>query len=290
MAFLHVFRVYVCCLLVMSLSTMNVWIILTLGLGSGVGYLLIRPLIFYLVHKHRTNNGTNNTTWTVISPEPLSSTPKSFSIPRLTMSRDLMEALRERRISKSLLSGTVGSADVSLQWDFTGNVTEDLEPNNWIRQSQWDGSLEMLDTGYVGGDSPDCSAVSFTMYVSVVWYQWYQSPCISPKCDISVISVIIYKSVVWYQWYQSPCISPKCDISVISVLHHIRSVISITIYSQCTCICNISHPVSLGWYQSPCVCSVIVCLWFDISHHERVRSETTRLKLPLCVLSVMYQC
>lgn len=168
MAFLHVFRVYVCCLLVMSLSTMNVWIILTLGLGSGVGYLLIRPLIFYLLHKHRTHNRTNNTTWTVISPEPLSSTPKSFSIPRLTMSRDLMEALRERRISKSLLSGTVGSADVSLQWDFTGNVTEDLEPNNWIRQSQWDGSLEMLDTGYVGGDSPDCSAVSFTMYVSVV--------------------------------------------------------------------------------------------------------------------------
>lgn len=169
MAFLHVFRVYVCCLLVMSLSTMNVWIILTLGLGSGVGYLLIRPLIFYLLHKHhRTNNGTNSTKWTVITPEPLSSTPKSFSVPRLTMSRDLMDALRERRISKSLLSGTVGSADVSLQWDFAGNVSEDLEPNNWIRQSQWDGSLEMLDTGYVGGDSPDCSAVSFTMYVSVV--------------------------------------------------------------------------------------------------------------------------
>lgn len=169
MAFLHVFRVYVCCLLVMSVSTMNVWIILTLGFGSGVGYLLIRPLIFYLLHKHhRTNNGTNNTKWTIISTEPLSSTPKSFSVPRLTMSRDLMDALRERRISKSLLSGTVGSADVSLQWDFAGNVSEDLEPNNWIRQSHWDGSLEMLDTGYVGGDSPDCSAVSFTMYVSVV--------------------------------------------------------------------------------------------------------------------------
>ncbi|XP_078317888.1 uncharacterized protein LOC144617477 isoform X2 [Crassostrea virginica] len=161
MAFLHVFRVYVCSLLVMSLFTMNVWVVLTIGLASGVGYLIIRPLVFCLMYKQRPKRFA----MVFSKPPPLSSTPNKAGTltPHMTLSRDLMEALRERRISKSLLSGCNGSTEPSLQWDFTGNIADDLEPNNWIRQSSWDGSLEMLDVGYVGGDSPECSAVSFTI-------------------------------------------------------------------------------------------------------------------------------
>lgn len=67
-----------------------------------------------------------------------------------------------------MLSGIVGFVDVFLQWDFMGNVIEDLELNNWICQLQWDGFLEMLDIGYVGGDFLDCFVVFFIMYVFVV--------------------------------------------------------------------------------------------------------------------------
>lgn len=189
MAFLHVFRVYVCCLLVMSLSTMNVWIILTLGFGSGVGYLLIRPLIFYLLHKHhRTNNGTNNTKWTIISTEPLSSTPKSFSVPRLTMSRDLMDALREKRISKSLFSWVEQLDPPTCLCSGTSRVT-------WARTwSQTTGSASRIGTG------------PWRCWTLGTWAGILQtappspSPCMCPLCDISVIS--------------ASCMCLKCDISM----------------------------------------------------------------------------
>ncbi|XP_061192651.1 uncharacterized protein LOC133200851 [Saccostrea echinata] len=174
MAFLHVFRVYVCCLLVMSLMTYNVWIFLTIGLGSGVGYLLIRSLILHLLNKRRKRSFNTCQIPTTFSKfQPLCSTPNRnietsmLAASHLTLSHDFMAALRERRSSKNVLSGTLGSADLALQWDYTDNMAEDLEPNNWIRQSNWDGSLEMLDAGYVGGDSLEHS-VSFAMYVSVV--------------------------------------------------------------------------------------------------------------------------
>ncbi|XP_062575639.1 uncharacterized protein LOC134237552 [Saccostrea cucullata] len=173
LAFLHVFRVYVCCLLVMSLMTYNVWIFLTIGLGSGVGYLLIRPLVLHLLNKRRKQPIRTCQKPTFAKSQPLCSTPNKnietsmLAASALTLSYDFMTALRERRSSKSVLSGTLGSADLALQWDYTSNMVEDLEPNNWIRQPNWDGSVEMLDAGYVGGDSPEHS-VSFAMYVSVV--------------------------------------------------------------------------------------------------------------------------
>lgn len=155
LAFLHIFRVYICCLLVMSLFTWNTWIVLTLGLGSGVGYLLIRPLILCLLHKQRrtftlaSNHTTDDNSTT---GEPLCSTPNT-------------DIDTSASISKDLLSETIESTDLTLQWDY---MTVDLEPNIWIPQSNWDGSTEMLDTGCVGRNSPEHSTVSCTMYMSVV--------------------------------------------------------------------------------------------------------------------------